>query len=93
MAGTWRSPAPSRRTGPWARSAAPVRRRPPCGATGIRLFLVPREDYADAVEHAGKDLKVVAVGTVDEALAVLADHGGNGLNLPPVAAEQPAAAA
>jgi PDZ domain-containing protein len=67
--------------------AAAVRRE------GIKLFLVPRDDYADAVAHAGKGLKVVAVGTVDDALAVLADHGGNGLNLPQVGAEQPAAAA
>jgi Lon-like protease len=60
---------------------------------GIKLFLVPRQDYADAVAHAGKGLKVVPVGTVDEALAVLADHGGNGLNLPQVRAAQPPAAA
>jgi PDZ domain-containing protein len=67
--------------------AAAVRRE------GIKLFLVPRQDYADAVAHAGKSLKVVPVDTVDEALAVLADHGGNGLNLPQVGAAQPPAAA
>jgi PDZ domain-containing protein len=67
--------------------AAAVRRE------GIKLFLVPRDDYADAVAHAGRDLKVVPVGTVDEALAVLADHGGNGLNLPQIGAQQQAPAA
>jgi PDZ domain-containing protein len=48
---------------------------------GLDLFLVPRKDYRDAVEHAGDDLEVVAVDTLDDALAALAKRGGNGLDL------------
>src|SRR5690606_17468676 len=35
---------------------------------GIELFLVPSADYDAAVDHAGDDLEVVAVDTVEEAL-------------------------
>lgn len=58
--------------------AAAVRRE------GIRLFLVPRDDYKDAQAHAGKGLKVVAVDNLDDALAVLAKQGGNADHLPQV---------
>jgi len=51
---------------------------------GMHLFLVPSADYQDAVDHAGDDLEVVAVDTVDEALAALGDNGGNVDDLPPV---------
>ena len=51
---------------------------------GLDLFLVPSDDYQDAVEHAGDDLDVVAVDTIDEALAALGDHGGNVDDLPDV---------
>ncbi len=50
---------------------------------GITLFLVPSSDYQDAVDHAGDDLDVVAVDTVDEALAALGERGGNVDDLPP----------
>jgi Lon-like protease len=56
--------------------AAAVRR------DGLDLFLVPSADYEDAVEHAGDDLEVVAVDTIDEALDALGDHGGNVDDLP-----------
>jgi Lon-like protease len=56
--------------------AAAVRR------DGLDLFLVPSADYEDAVEHAGDDLQVVAVDTIDEALDALGDHGGNVDDLP-----------
>jgi Lon-like protease len=62
-------------------------------AKGIKLFLVPRADYADAAAHAGKDLQVVPVDNLDDALRVLADHGGNGLDLPQVGAQDTRAAA
>jgi len=55
-------------------------------ATGAELFLVPRADYADAVAHAGDDLKVVAVDDLDDALDALADLGGNADELTPVTA-------
>jgi len=51
---------------------------------GITLFLVPSDDYQAAVEHAGDDLEVVAVDSVDEALDALADRGGNVDELPEV---------
>jgi PDZ domain-containing protein len=50
---------------------------------GIRLFLVPRDDYQAAVDHAGDDLDVVAVDTLDDALAALEERGGNVDELPP----------
>jgi Lon-like protease len=58
--------------------AAAVRRE------GLDLFLVPSDDYEDAVAHAGDDLEVVAVDTIDEALEALGDHGGNVDDLPEV---------
>jgi PDZ domain-containing protein len=58
--------------------AAAVRR------DGLDLFLVPSDDYDDAVAHAGDDLEVVAVDTIDEALEALGDHGGNVDDLPEV---------
>jgi len=48
---------------------------------GIDTFLVPTADYEDAEARAG-DVHVVPVDNVDEALAALADLGGNGLDLP-----------
>jgi len=64
--------------------AAAVRR------AGIEMFLVPPDDYDDAVERAG-DVKVVKVETLDDALAALAEIGGNGLELPTVAPDAAAA--
>jgi Lon-like protease len=68
----------------------------PVGGTGqkaaavrekdVELFLVPRGDYADAIAHAGDDLEVVAVDDLDDALAALADLGGNADDLPQVGA-------
>jgi hypothetical protein len=52
----------------------------------VELFLVPRGDYADAIAHAGDDLEVVAVDDLDDALAALADLGGNADDLPQVGA-------
>src|SRR5918997_20754 len=49
---------------------------------GITLFLVPSGDYEAAVERAGDDLEVVAVDTIEEALAALAERGGNVDELP-----------
>jgi Lon-like protease len=52
---------------------------------GYDVFLVPSADYEAARQHAG-DVKVIAVDTLDEALAALADLGGNVDDLPPAAA-------
>jgi PDZ domain-containing protein len=59
---------------------------------GIKLFLVPRADYRDAVAHAGKSLEVVPVDNVDDALKVLAEHGGNGEHLPQIGKQDAKAA-
>lgn len=66
----------------------------PVGGTGQKaaavreqdydLFLVPSADYEAARDHAG-DVEVVAVDTLDEALAALADRGGNADDLPSAA--------
>jgi Lon-like protease len=55
-------------------------------AKDAELFLVPRADYKDAVAHAGKNLKVVPVDNLDDALKALGDLGGNVDELPPVGA-------
>ena len=49
---------------------------------GATLFLVPSGELELARRFAGDDLVVVAVDTLDEALAALAEVGGNGLALP-----------
>jgi Lon-like protease len=63
----------------------------PVGGTGQKaatvraqdydVFLVPTADYKAAREHAG-DVEVIAVDTLDEALAALGDLGGNVDELP-----------
>src|SRR4029450_10173207 len=55
-------------------------------AKDAELFLVPRADYKDAVAHAGKNLKVVPVDNLDDALKALGDLGGNVDELPLVGA-------
>lgn len=46
--------------------------------SGAEVFLVPRLDYPDALDVArGSGLRVEAVDTIDDALAVLAGLGGN----------------
>jgi PDZ domain-containing protein len=56
-------------------------------AKGYDAFLVPSDDYEAARQHAG-DVDVIAVDTLDEALAALADLGGNVDDLPQPAASQ-----
>jgi Lon-like protease len=48
---------------------------------GIGTFLVPRADY-DAAEARAGDVEVIPVDDLDDALAALAELGGNGLDLP-----------
>lgn len=52
---------------------------------GASIFIVPtaqgEDDLALAREIAGDDLIVIDVATVEEALAALAEYGGNGLEL------------
>jgi PDZ domain-containing protein len=50
-------------------------------AQGYDVFLVPTADYEAARRHAG-DVDVIAVDTLDEALAALGDLGGNVDELP-----------
>lgn len=47
---------------------------------GAELFLVPRDEYEEAKKFAG-DLTVVPVDTLDDALAALAEHGGDTTSL------------
>jgi PDZ domain-containing protein len=49
----------------------------------IDVFLVPSVEYEQAAAEAGDDLTVVAVDTLDEALAALDELGGNALELTP----------
>jgi PDZ domain-containing secreted protein len=46
---------------------------------GVDLFLVPagQSDLEEAREVVGDDVEIVEVATVDDALEVLADHGGD----------------
>lgn len=67
-----------------AQKAAAVRR------AGIDVFLVPVDDYEDALQTAG-NVEVVQVASVDDALAELARFGGNSMALPQVGAWELAA--
>lgn len=58
-----------------AQKAAVVRK------AGIELFLVPPGEGAEARERAGEGVRVVEVGTLDEALVALDELGGNALEL------------
>ncbi len=44
---------------------------------GAKMFLVPKDNYAEAKAHAGSHLKVVAIGTYDDALRALATLPGS----------------
>lgn len=55
--------------------------------SGADIFLVPAGEADRARGFAGDDLEVVAVETLADALAALADAGGNGLALPPIDAD------
>jgi len=44
---------------------------------GATMFLVPKDNYAEAKAHAGSHLKVVAIGTYDDALRALATLPGS----------------
>lgn len=54
---------------------------------GATLFLVPAgqsdEEIAKAQENAGSGVEIVRVATLDEALAIIADHGGQSNVLEP----------
>jgi PDZ domain-containing protein len=71
--------APDGRVGPIggvAQKAVAVKR------AGAKLFLVPRDNYAEAKRHAGDGLEVRAVDSFDDALAVLGEiEGSNALAL------------
>jgi PDZ domain-containing secreted protein len=55
---------------------------------GIRLFLVPPEEYEVARARAGSKLQVVKVSTLEEALAALGREGGDVSGLGPAPAAQ-----
>ena len=44
--------------------------------TDAKLFLVPPGEFVEARRHAGKNLKVIQVSTLQDALAALAANGG-----------------
>ena len=45
---------------------------------GVRLFLVPMDEVAQARRHAGKHLRIEGVRNIHDALRILAGIGGNG---------------
>ena len=45
--------------------------------SGASLFLVPGDEYEEALEYAGPDLKVVKVETLDQAREAIAQNGGD----------------
>jgi PDZ domain-containing protein len=45
--------------------------------SGVKVFIVPADEADDARQYAGEDLTIVGVRTIDEALAALADLGGD----------------
>ncbi len=57
---------------------------------GATIFLVPKQEYKVALSKATRSLHVYAVTSLDQALAVLAAHGGR---VPPVSSPLPATAA
>ena len=60
----------------WATWAACPRRRWPWSDAGATIFLVPPQEYKAALSKDRPGLKIYAVSTLDQALAVLAAHGG-----------------
>lgn len=48
---------------------------------GVELFLVPEGELEEARRHAGGELRVEAVGSLEDALRILSTFGGNGLAL------------
>lgn len=54
-----------------AQKAVTVRR------AGVKVFLVPKDNFAEAKAHAGDDLKVYPVESIDDALRVLGRLGGS----------------
>jgi PDZ domain-containing protein len=56
-------------------------------ASGADVFLVPAGEVEIAERHAGDDLAIVPIETLDDALEALAELGGNGLALPPLEAD------
>ena len=46
-------------------------------SAGADVFLVPAGEYEDALDHAGADLEIVKVATLDDALAAMARLGGD----------------
>ena len=59
---------------------------------GATIFLVPPQEYKAALSKDRPGLKVYAVSTLDQALEVLAAHGGKVPPAPPTAAVPPAIA-
>jgi PDZ domain-containing secreted protein len=48
---------------------------------GYEVFLVPPDELAEVTEAVGDDVRVIAVKSLDEALAALASIGGDGASL------------
>lgn len=49
---------------------------------GATLFLVPKEQVAEAQSKAGTSVEIVGVATLEEAIGVLAAHGGDKSGIP-----------
>jgi len=75
VTGTIRSDATVGPVGGVAQKTEAVKR------SGAKVFLVPGDEYEEATAHAGASLRVIQVDTLDQALAVLADLGGNAADL------------
>ena len=52
------------------------------GRAGAKLFLVPKQQVAEARAEAGGDIEIVGVGTLDEAIQALATRGGDISGIP-----------
>lgn len=56
---------------------------------GADVFLVPPKEFEEAKAHAGDDLEIIAVASLDEALAALGRLGGDVQALAPPSTSQP----
>ncbi len=52
------------------------------GRAGAKLFLVPKGQVAEAQAQAGRDVEIVGVGTLEEAIQALATRGGDISGIP-----------
>jgi hypothetical protein len=58
-------------------------------SAGARYFLVPPDEFKDASAHAGPNLKVVQVTSLDQALDTIRSIGGDLSGVPQAAPAAP----